>query len=839
MTKKDKNFLIFASLGALSLSILAIASNEGKGFLADQTTQYTTQCADIVFGGTFTTYGSVLADGTVCYSASSNISISSFSCSNCYKGDPTVNTSDGRALKVGKSGVNGTFTFTFSQSYIITTAKIYGSAYSSNQNNTSCSVTTSAQQTSQKASFTYGTSSVDVSDLTADTTATAARAYTFNNLDGGTKAASNSFTFKVEDTGKAPYVAKIVFTILNASAPISKTLSNISVTTQPTKSSYTVNENLDTTGLVITADYSDSSSADVTSSCTLSPANGSTLSIVGSQTVSVSYTYSGVTKTTSFSVTVTSASVSLQSIAVTTQPTKTSYTVGDTLDTTGIVVTASYDNGTTADVTSSCSFSPTTLSTAGTPDITVTYSGKTTTFSVTVAAAKTLLSITSSGNLTTTSYTAGQSFSPAGLTITANYSGNLTEDVTSQVTWSPSTLSVGDASVTGSYTYGGVTKTIVVSGITVTAASGSYMYTKQAGDHLQVFAIEQTGTYGDCTLFKYGNWEMLVDGGNTSSQDQLQHYLSTYVTDTVLDVVVLTHPHSDHYGGFYSGTNYTSGGTMALAGITKVNYIVDDGLDNSTTEPKVWNNGVRSYYVNKGANYQSISTLIAGYSNIYSAIWNITPDIYIQWLDGGTYASEDADGFNNNSVLFDIHFGSYEYVMVGDAQNTEVNGLMNNYTGSNKFVKSTDTVIFKACHHCSGTTETGNTPTFLAYVHPQYAWASAGIINTNGASSATTPSTTQHPYKNAAHIIANQTGASNLWWNGASGTLDMAINEAFSSFSITGEGRNSSWSYNYKVNSVVQDLAAESGTPLLSTAWSNTAAFGYPSGGGIADPGLT
>jgi hypothetical protein len=79
-------------------------------------------------------------------------------------------------------------------------------------------------------------------------------------------------------------------------------------------------------------------------------------------------------------------------IAVTTPPTKTSYTVGDSLDLTGIVVTATYSNGATKDVTSGCLFDPAngaTLSTKGTQVITVTYTKQsaswTTTTSVTVA----------------------------------------------------------------------------------------------------------------------------------------------------------------------------------------------------------------------------------------------------------------------------------------------------------------------------------------------------------------------------------------------------------------------------------------------------------------------
>ena len=78
--------------------------------------------------------------------------------------------------------------------------------------------------------------------------------------------------------------------------------------------------------------------------------------------------------------------VTLQSISVKTNPTKTTYFVGETLDTAGLVLTAAYSDGSSKDITSGFTCSPTKLTTAGRQTITVTYQGKTTTFVVTVNA---------------------------------------------------------------------------------------------------------------------------------------------------------------------------------------------------------------------------------------------------------------------------------------------------------------------------------------------------------------------------------------------------------------------------------------------------------------------
>ena len=80
-------------------------------------------------------------------------------------------------------------------------------------------------------------------------------------------------------------------------------------------------------------------------------------------------------------------SIRLASIAITTAPSKTTYTAGETFSPAGMVVTATYSDGATADVTGyTCS--PTVLSTVGTQTITVSYTErsitKTTSTTVTV-----------------------------------------------------------------------------------------------------------------------------------------------------------------------------------------------------------------------------------------------------------------------------------------------------------------------------------------------------------------------------------------------------------------------------------------------------------------------
>jgi hypothetical protein len=113
---------------------------------------------------------------------------------------------------------------------------------------------------------------------------------------------ANSLVVTIACTTNSIYINSLSFTWSGGGA--AKTVSSIAVTTEPTKTTYEAGEVFDATGLVVTATYSDSSTAVVTG-YTLDPADGSVLATVGTQTITV--TFSGVT--TTFAVTVTASSV--------------------------------------------------------------------------------------------------------------------------------------------------------------------------------------------------------------------------------------------------------------------------------------------------------------------------------------------------------------------------------------------------------------------------------------------------------------------------------------------------------------------------------------------------
>ena len=160
-------------------------------------------------------------------------------------------------------------------------------------------------------------------------------------------------------------------------------VTSIEVTTAPTKTEYMVGETFDPTGMVVTATFDDGSSQVVTD-YTLNPDTTTPLT-ADVESIEISYTYDEKTVTTTQPITITERTV--QSIEITTNPTKISYVVGQEFDPTGMVVTAVYDNGDPADVTSECIFSPSVFEQAGeaiTVTVTHTPSHKTATLTVEV-----------------------------------------------------------------------------------------------------------------------------------------------------------------------------------------------------------------------------------------------------------------------------------------------------------------------------------------------------------------------------------------------------------------------------------------------------------------------
>ena len=315
------------------------------------------------------------------------------------------------------------------------------------------------------------------------------------------------------------------------------------ITTQPTKLTYNEGESVDLTGAVITA-TAGLLSGNVVSAVSVSP---SVLTTPGTQTVTVSYGGEDAT----FTVTVQAVT-----LAITSAPTKTSYVVGETLDLTGIQVTATA-GGVGTDVTSQCSFSPadgSTITEAGTITITATYGAKTATTTVTAYA---LSGIAITTQPTKTAYIVGDSLELTGIAVTAT-AGQITRDVTADCTFSPangSTLSTA-GSVTITASFGGFTDTTSVTAYAVSAIAITTPPTKlnyKPDEQLDLTGIVVTATAGTLTRDVTSLCTFSPADGTTLTTEGTFTLTASYLTFT--DTVSYEVKGSSIYGVEWTGTS--------------------------------------------------------------------------------------------------------------------------------------------------------------------------------------------------------------------------------------------------------------------------------------------
>ena len=94
-------------------------------------------------------------------------------------------------------------------------------------------------------------------------------------------------------------------------------------------------------------------------------------------------------------------------------------------------------------------------------------------------------------------------------------------------------------------------------------------------NYVEIVAIEQPEQYGDSVLIKCGNAEIIIDVGMSSSDyyddgtlygDFLKQQYASYITDNTVDLMVVSHPHEDHIGGFPA---------FVSSNVTKIGMLVD------------------------------------------------------------------------------------------------------------------------------------------------------------------------------------------------------------------------------------------------------------------------
>ena len=350
---------------------------------------------------------------------------------------------------------------------------------------------------------------------------------------------------------------------------------------------------------------------------------------VGTYTAAVTVSGSnGITAAFNVSFTVTART--LDSIAVTTPPTKRIYMEGESFDAAGMVVTAAYSNQSTEEVTG-YTVTPAGVLPVGTTSVTISYTEgeetRTTTQAITVQA-KTLTSITVTTPPTKRIYMEGESFDAAGMVVTAAYSNQSTAVVTGYTVTPAGALTAGTTSVTISYTEGEETRT-ATQAITVqtpapaqyvvtlrdggTGASGSGSY--EAGKTVAVYAGTRSG-------YSFNGWT-----GDVAFADK--NSASTTFVMPEADVTVTANwkssggGNSGGGGGGSSsgGSSFSSGGTVSVPITTTTTADAENGgsvttIQTTTTDSNGTTTTVTSQIIKDAAGNVTSSTTTVTTGNV-------------------------------------------------------------------------------------------------------------------------------------------------------------------------------------------------------------------------------
>lgn len=363
-------------------------------------------------------------------------------------------------------------------------------------------------------------------------------------------------------------------------------LVSIAITTPPAKTTYVSGETFNPAGMVVTATYSNGATLKATG-YSFSPDTALT---DGTTSVTIEYTEGGVTKTAEQAITVVHR---LTKIEITAQPTKKVYEYGDSFQSTGMVVKATYSDGATANVTGySCS--PTLLSTVGTQTITVSYTEngvtKTAKTSVTVNR-KTISAVPSqSGTLTYT----GSSQSPTW----TGYS-------TTQLTIGGTTSGTNAGSYTATFT---PKSNYRWADGTTTAKSVSWSIAKAAGS-LSIspasMTLDTTTKSKTITVTRSGDGKISATSSNTAAATASVSGNTVTVTGKANGSATITI-------SVAAGTNYTAPANKTCA--VTVSFLKDNFADNdwasiiaachSGSVPSTWVVGNSKTMTINGASYQ-------------------------------------------------------------------------------------------------------------------------------------------------------------------------------------------------------------------------------------------
>ena len=208
---------------------------------------------------------------------------------------------------------------------------------------------------------------------------------------------------------------------------------------------------------------------------------------------------------------------------------------------------------------------------------------------------------------------------------------------------------------------------------------------------------------GDAHLIKVGDNYTLIDTGDVDHRDSIVAQLKALHVTTLKNVII-THPHSDHLGGFVA---------IANAGI-KIEHVYDNGMDYSSSVYRRYVKTVNRLKIPRDALFKG-AVLDLGNGATFT--------VYAPWKDGYINDKKGHPDPNNNSIVGKLVFGKFSELFTGDASRDEENRLIKE---ENTKLSSR---VLKVGHHGSGSSSQTD---FLRSVRPEIGVISEALHNDYG-----------------------------------------------------------------------------------------------------------
>lgn len=233
---------------------------------------------------------------------------------------------------------------------------------------------------------------------------------------------------------------------------------------------------------------------------------------------------------------------------------------------------------------------------------------------------------------------------------------------------------------------------------------------------------------GDAALVECDGHYMLIDGGDMTAGSTVYSVLEENRIQR-LDILVISHLHTDHYGGLIKALTYTSS-----IGVTLSNAECKDSRAFRDFEHQLQVNGAKITVPASGDSYKLGSAMV-------------------EVIDS---SAEDA----NDSIVLLITYGNTRFLFTGDIENSAQTRISNKY--QNEADEPFKIDLIKMPHHGS---YTATLYRFLRTFMPDYAIISCGVQNMYG-----------HPHPETLDLLDSKTWSPKVYRTDRDGDIIVRSN---------------------------------------------------------------